>query len=95
MGQFSVENPGQPGSVLSGTQHVVLLEDGDLAINAEHFGHFGGKVVVAAFQVIADLVWLDLMGGQDFADRALDDARQRRMTGRDGVRTSMTCRSFY
>ena len=46
--------------------------------------------MVAAFQVIADLVRLDRVAGEDLADRALDDARQRRMAGRDGVFTGMT-----
>ena len=38
-----------------------LLQEGDLAIDAEHLSHFRLECLVATFEVIADLVRLDLV----------------------------------
>ena len=60
-----------------------LLQKFDLAINAEHFGHLCLESLIAALQIAAYLVRLDLMRGEDFANRALHDAPQRGMPGRN------------
>jgi hypothetical protein len=59
------------------------LQNRDLAIDAEHFGHLCLESLIAALQIVAYLVRLDLMRGEDFANRALHDAPQRGMPGRN------------
>src|SRR5215471_7178854 len=49
-----------------------LLEDLDLAVNAQHFCHLLFKFGVATFQVITHFVRLDLLLSEDLAYRALD-----------------------
>src|SRR3984893_1173631 len=58
-----------------------LLEDCDLAVDAQHFGHLLRKLGVAAFEVVAHFVWLHLLAIQDLADRALDQLGEALMTG--------------
>ena len=58
-----------------------LPQDRDLAIDAEHVGHLRLEFLVAPFEIVADLVRLDLMAGEDFADRALSDACEAGMSG--------------
>jgi hypothetical protein len=64
---------------------LVCAQDGDLAIDAEHLGHLRIEGLVAPLEIIADLVRLDVMTGEDLADRALDDAGQTRMASRRGM----------
>ena len=48
-----------------------LLQQRDLAIDAQDLGHLLVEQRIAAFQIIAHLVRLDLMRGENFAQRAL------------------------
>jgi hypothetical protein len=57
-----------------------LLEDFDLAVNAQHFRHLLFKFGVAAFQVVTHFVRLDLLRIEDLAHRALDQLVKARMT---------------
>src|SRR4029077_14970323 len=58
-----------------------------LPVDTEDFGHFGLELGIALFQVVADLVRLDVLLGQDLADRPLGQLRQARMPGGRSVLT--------
>jgi hypothetical protein len=64
---------------------IAFAQHRDFPIAAEHFGHLRRERRVAALQVVAHLVWLDLVAVEDLADRALRDVRQRWMSGGYGV----------
>jgi hypothetical protein len=64
---------------------VALPQDRDLAIDAEDICHLCIECLVASFEIVADLVRLRRVMGEDFADRALNDFRQTRMSGSCGV----------
>ena len=53
---------------------IALLQDGDLAVDAEHLGHLRLECLVPTFEIVADLVRPDLLTGEYLAGRALDDA---------------------
>src|ERR1700757_3977708 len=53
-----------------------LLDELHLAIDTQHFRHLGLKIGVTAFQVVTDLVWLDLLLVEDDAQRALSKLAQ-------------------
>ena len=69
---------------------IALLQDGDLAVDAEHLGHLRLEGLVATFEIVADLVRPDLLTGEYLADRALDDAGQAGMSGRRRVLAGVT-----
>ncbi len=48
-----------------------LLEHFDFAIDAQDLGHLLVEQGIAAFQIVAHLVRLDLVCGENFAQRAL------------------------
>ncbi len=62
---------------------------GDFAIDAEHLSHLRLERVIAPFKIVADLVRLGIVGGEELADRALDDTGQGRMPGRRGMLADM------
>ena len=74
-----------------GFRDLILLQDCDLAIDAEHICHFGLKRLVAPLEIVANLVWLDLVATEDFAHRALCDAGQAGVPGSLGVRADVAC----
>ena len=47
------------------------FKDFDLAVDAQHLGHFCFELCVAVFKVIAHLMRLHLLGREDLAQRAL------------------------
>src|SRR4029077_1231470 len=53
-----------------------------LPVDTEDFGHLGLEFGIPLFQVVAHLVRLDLVLGQDLADRSLGQLCQARMPGR-------------
>jgi len=59
-----------------------LLQHCDLAIDAEHLRHFLFELVVAAFQVVANLVRLHFMPIEDLAHRILDQIGETLMSCR-------------
>ena len=55
----------------------LLFQEGNLAIDAEHLRHLGLKLGVAAFQVVAHLVWLELLPVENLAHGALGKAAKQ------------------
>src|SRR5271165_2197234 len=60
-----------------------------LPVDAEDFGHLGLELGIALFQVVAHLVRLDFLLGQDLADRPLGQFPKARMSGGWSVLTGM------
>src|SRR3954453_2170529 len=60
------------------------------AVDTKHFGHFGLKLGVAAFEVVADLMRSDLLAIKDFADRTLCKLGQALMSCGRSVLARMT-----
>src|ERR1700722_11475042 len=73
-----------------------LAQNRHFAIDAQHFRHLLLKRLVAAFEVVANLVRLHVVLVEDLADRALRQARQTGMPGRFGrlpdVSRQQSCR---
>jgi hypothetical protein len=61
-----------------------------LAIDAQDLRHLLLEGLVAAFEIIADLVRLHFVSVEDLADRALSKARQAGMPRRLGILSDMT-----
>jgi hypothetical protein len=68
---------------------LARAQNRDLAMDTEHFGHFCLERRVTSFEIVAHLVWLDLVAGKDLADRALNDGGHTRMSGGHGGPTRM------
>lgn len=73
-----------------GSGCIALLQDSDLAVDAEHLGHLRLEGLVTTFEIVADLMRPDLLSGEYLADRALDDAGQGGMSGRGRVLAGVT-----
>src|SRR5215472_9567813 len=67
------------------------FQDLDLAIDAQYLGHLLLELGVAAFQIVAHLVWLDLLLAEDLAYRALDQVGETFMPRRWSVLARMAC----
>jgi len=65
-----------------GVVGVALSQHGDLAIDAQDFGHLCLERFVAPFEIVADLVGFHLVAREDFADRTLNDIPQAGMSSR-------------
>src|SRR4029077_6625702 len=68
----------------------LLFQEGNLAIDAEHLRHLGLKLGVAAFQVVAHLVWLQLLPVENLAHGALGKAGQTVMPPRRSMFARVT-----
>jgi hypothetical protein len=74
-----------PGFFLVGDDRDVrldsfaLTQDRDLAIDPQHFRHLPLEGLVAALEVVADLVRLHVVSVEDLADRGLRQAHQAGM----------------
>ena len=67
-----------------------LAQDRDLAIDAQDLRHLLLESLVAAFEIIADLVRPHIVLVEDLADGALSEARQTGMSCRRGVLSDVT-----
>jgi hypothetical protein len=63
-----------------------LLQQCDLAIDAQDLGHLGGEVRVAALEIITHLVRFDVLPAEDLAQRA---PRQLGQTGAPRLRAML------
>jgi hypothetical protein len=61
----------------------------DLTIDAEHLGYFRFERIITPFEIIANLMRLDVMAGEDLADRALGDIGHARIPGGRRMLTRM------
>src|SRR5215469_15637213 len=68
-----------------------LLEQFDLAIDAQHLGHLRRETWVTPLQVLAHLVWLHLFRLEDLADSPLSQFAQTGVAGRGPM--SRACRA--
>ena len=59
-----------------------LFQQRDLAVDAQHFGHFPREFGIAALQIVTHLVRLDLVRGQYLAQGSLRQIGQAGVAGR-------------
>ncbi len=68
-----------------------LLQQRDLAVDAQDLGHLFVEQRIAAFQIIAHLVRLDLIRGENFAQRALSKIGEAFVSCRRPMFANVSC----